>query len=373
MAIGSNVPDLDLLTSAFSGDKLEYLVEHRGHTHTIIGALAGAAILYVLSEAFCRWRRWQLAARDHWHIAIAAMLALLLHVAMDFTNNYGVHPFWPFNNSWMYGDSIFIWEPLLWPAAAPLVFLLKTKVARALVGGMLAAAAAACFGSGLVPIGASLLMLALTAAMLFVGYRAPPRTALMAGVSVWIAVTLSFVAAHSLAQRQVAVFAQSHFQDMRVLDYVVTPMPANPVCWDLMLPMTTEDEYVITRGTWSLWPAVLSAAQCPGRELLRDITAPLTPIAGSNSANVDWHGEIRMPRDQWRELVSIDCEAAAFMQFARVPWTLLKEDRRIVGDLRYDREPTLGFAEIELKGATNCAAPQPWLPPRKDVLQPQEQ
>ena len=87
---------------------------------------------------------------------------------------------------------------------------------------------------------------------------------------------------------------------------------------------------------------------------------------------------MRMPRTssscgEWRQIVANDCEAAAFMQFARVPWAMEETDRLIAGDLRYDREPTLGFAEIELKGATNCPAPQPWLPPRKYLLQPQDQ
>ena len=35
-----------------------------------------------------------------------------LHLAMDFANNYGVHPFWPLSGRWFYGDTIFIIEPL---------------------------------------------------------------------------------------------------------------------------------------------------------------------------------------------------------------------------------------------------------------------
>ncbi len=54
----------------------------------------------------------------------------LLHIAMDFTNNYGVHPFWPVDNRWFYGDSVFIIEPLFWAACAPLAFIFKTHVAR---------------------------------------------------------------------------------------------------------------------------------------------------------------------------------------------------------------------------------------------------
>ena len=48
------------------------------------------------------------------------MLTSLLHIGMDFMNNYGVHPFWPVDSRWWYGDSVFIIEPLLWAACAPL-------------------------------------------------------------------------------------------------------------------------------------------------------------------------------------------------------------------------------------------------------------
>ena len=40
--------------------------------------------------------------------------ALLSHIVADAWNSYGVHPFWPFDNHWYYGDAINIYEPWLW-------------------------------------------------------------------------------------------------------------------------------------------------------------------------------------------------------------------------------------------------------------------
>ncbi len=370
MAVGSNVPDLDFLSSALSGNKLDYLLEHRGHTHTVIGALIAAALLYLACEAWCRRRKWALVARDRWHIAGAALLCLLLHIAMDSTNNYGVHPFWPLSNDWWYGDTIFIWEPLLWTAAAPLTFILKTGLARALVGALLAAAIAACFGSGLVPSGFALLMTALTAAMLIVGRRAMKSVALFISICVWLSITALFALSRNAAESQVRQYAENQLPQMSVLDYVLTPMPANPVCWDLMLPMTDADRYVIRHGTWSLWPGVLPAERCPGRDLFRDVTAPMTPVAAAPSPEVTWHGEVILRRQALSELARAYCDAAAFMHFARVPWALQREGSWIVGDLRYDREPGLGFAEMDLTNeAAKCPSPlPPWLPPRGDLL-----
>ena len=50
-AIGSNLPDSDLLYSFFGG-KLNYLLHHRGHTHTLIGAVVLAGLMYLAAWAW---------------------------------------------------------------------------------------------------------------------------------------------------------------------------------------------------------------------------------------------------------------------------------------------------------------------------------
>lgn len=371
MAVGSNLPDLDFLSSAISGNKIEYLLEHRGYTHTVIGALVGAALLYVAGEAWCRWKRWPLATRDRVHFAAATLLALLLHIAMDFTNNYGVHPFWPVDNRWFYGDTIFIWEPLLWTAAAPLVFILRTTTARVLVGALLSAALVVCFASGLVPIGFAVLATGLTLAMLGIARKAKPVTALCAGIALWVSITATFAIGHHATETQVRRFAENAWPNMTVLNYALTPFPANPVCWDVLLPMTDADHYVVRRATWSLWPDVLSAARCPGREALSHGTAPTRRVGIDDSPAATWEGEVVMPRTEIAELAARYCDAAAFMRFARVPWAMQRGHTWIIGDLRYDREAELGFAEIELTNdpATCPSSPPPWLPPRGELLE----
>ena len=36
------------------------------------------------------------------------------HILLDWTNNYGVRPFFPFNPRWYTGSFMFIAEPVLW-------------------------------------------------------------------------------------------------------------------------------------------------------------------------------------------------------------------------------------------------------------------
>ena len=63
------------------------------------------------------------------------------------------------------------------------------------------------------------------------------------------------------------------------------------------------------------------------------------------------------------------CAVAALFQFARVPYAVPRDDGWLVGDLRYDREPGLGIAEIEVgPAADECPTPAvPWVPPRQDL------
>jgi inner membrane protein len=44
---------------------------------------------------------------------VYACLAGLSHILLDFTNNYGVRPFWPFSEKWYSWDIVFIFEPVM--------------------------------------------------------------------------------------------------------------------------------------------------------------------------------------------------------------------------------------------------------------------
>jgi inner membrane protein len=50
-----------------------------------------------------------------WLYAIA-LIAATSHILLDWTNNYGVRPFFPFNPRWYAGSFMFIAEPVLWSA-----------------------------------------------------------------------------------------------------------------------------------------------------------------------------------------------------------------------------------------------------------------
>jgi inner membrane protein len=371
MAIGSNVPDLDFIPSRITASKLDYLLHHRGHTHTILGALLIAALLYVVCELWCRWRRQTVSTHDRMQLMGIACVSTLLHIGLDYTNSYGVHPWWPFDNRWFFGDAVFIVEPLFWAASAPLVFILRSIIAKTLIVLALIAGVALSFATGMVPIVLSFGLLALIITMLAIGKFAPPRIALTTGLIVWAAVNVAFIQTSAHARSHAQSTAAELFPNVQLLDVVLTPMPVNPLCWELILVQADASVLYLRRASLALAPQWLAATQCPPRGEPDQTTAVVTQVEADNTANVAWRGEIRTSRQALAEWVGKDCDAAAFMRFARAPWLVQQESVWILGDARFDRERALSFAEIELSASrASCMMNMPpWIAPRVELLE----
>ena len=80
-------------------------------------------------------------------------------------------------------------------------------------------------------------------------------------------------------------------------------------------------------------------------------------MAEPSTEEMEWVGELSIPRELPATLARDYCAVGALFQFARVPWAVPQGDDWLVGDLRYDREPELGFAEIEVGPATRLPEP----------------
>ncbi len=371
-AVCSNLPDADVVYTMAAGTRLEYLSQHRGYTHTIVGVALAAALVILVTELYLRWRRWQPTRADRRAIFVAAALSLVVHLGLDFTNSYGVHPFWPIHNHWVYGDAVFIIEPLLWTCAAPLVFLLRTLLARLLLGVVLAGALGLSFGTQWILPASGVALAVLMAGLLYAGWKSPPRAALAWAIGAWLAVTGTFfVASDAAASRVVHEVAQRH-PGARLLDHVLTPMPSNPLCWNVIAITLEADRYVMRRAALSTGPALLAVQDCPDRTLDAPATAPLRRLQELGSPAMRWLDEYQVSRAEFPRVLRAWCEAAMLMRFARAPWLAGSAGRWAMGDLRYDREPELGFAEIELTRRTGeCAsAAPPWLEPRPEVMAP---
>jgi len=115
LTLAAEAPDLDIL-GRFRGPAFAF-AHHRGFTHSFLGVPLDAAV--VLGFVYLVWRlrgrklkypdlppRWGL-------LFLYACLAGLSHILLDFTNAYGVRPFWPFSERWYSWDIVFIFEPIM--------------------------------------------------------------------------------------------------------------------------------------------------------------------------------------------------------------------------------------------------------------------
>ena len=115
LTLAAEAPDLDVL-SRFGGSAFAF-AHHRGFTHSFLGVPLDAAA--VVGFVYLVWHLRGRKLKDpnlppRWGVLfLYACLAGLSHILLDFTNNYGVRPFWPFSERWYSWDIVFIFEPIL--------------------------------------------------------------------------------------------------------------------------------------------------------------------------------------------------------------------------------------------------------------------
>ena len=99
MTLAAEAPDIDILGN-FKGPVFGF-AHHRGFTHSFLGLFLVQALVVAL--IYVIWRLRGRKVKDpnlppRWGLLFAyAYFAVLTHILLDFTNNYGVRPFWPFS------------------------------------------------------------------------------------------------------------------------------------------------------------------------------------------------------------------------------------------------------------------------------------
>jgi len=125
--LAAEAPDMDVFWS-FAGPVVG-LTHHRGILHTFLAApfMAGilTAFVWILHRfVFSRKRHINDPQPVRWlWVFVAAFIAHLSHLLLDWTNNYGVRPFFPFDKHWYSGDLVFIAEPIFWGLLAMAMIL----------------------------------------------------------------------------------------------------------------------------------------------------------------------------------------------------------------------------------------------------------
>ena len=143
LTLAAESPDIDILWY-FKGSTVGF-AHHRGFTHTFLGIPVMAAftigVVWLVRWLFLKIRKGRgLQSRfprppiRWWLLYVYACIALLSHLLLDFTNNYGLRPFAPFNPTWYAWSIVFIVEPVLLAALTiglimpPLFGLISSEV-----------------------------------------------------------------------------------------------------------------------------------------------------------------------------------------------------------------------------------------------------
>lgn len=116
LILAANAPDIDIVAAAFSS--LDYLHYHRHITHALaampVMAIAPVLLVRALGRKPVRWLGG----------FVAAMAAVASHLALDYTNTYGIRLLLPFSGEWFRLDAtnvidLWIWVAMLLGLAVP--------------------------------------------------------------------------------------------------------------------------------------------------------------------------------------------------------------------------------------------------------------
>lgn len=128
--LSANVPDIDFL-AALSGDRWTVLHHHRGFSHSILGTLLLGlflpSVFYLVGWIVSRTKGRTTKLRFR-RLVIASLITAATHPLLDWTNSYGVRPLLPWSGRWLYGDIVFVVDPVIWVLLGAGTFLLTAHV-----------------------------------------------------------------------------------------------------------------------------------------------------------------------------------------------------------------------------------------------------
>jgi len=364
----SNFPDLDLVLTPVLPAPLGYLLHHRGHTHTLLYAIPQALVLWglilLLWPNARRLMDASAVARKGFFAALA--IGLALHLAMDSLNSYGIHPFHPFDSRWLYGDMVFILEPVFWIVFGVPLAMMTPSVLRILFLVALAAVPAYFTAKGFLHWGslAGLAVLAIIAGVVQRWTGPGGRR----GLATAFALAVAFIAVQGVASWNAGhVVADTLLQKdraSRVLDVALTPFPTNPLCWTFVSIESDPraGKYALRRGVLSLSPALIPLGRCPASRW-GDVLPPdaTESIAFYSTEVADLH--------TLRALKEGNCHFEAWMRFSRAP----SVGATAATDLRYGPAWQQNFTTMDFESFRKLDCPRyvpRWGFPRSDLLGP---
>lgn len=248
LLVGANLPDVDAVAMLWGEDISLYV--RRGWSH---GVLALVVLPLLLVGSIWLWHRWRGQRQTdgppvHWRWLVAiSFLAVWSHPLLDWLNTYGIRLLMPFDDTWFYGDTLFIIDPWVWLLAAAGVVLARSAsrpllAAWVLLGGL---TSALILTSDLAPVGVKLLWLIGLAVIVALRWWQPsPKTGQRVAQVSFAALVMYGCMAYGLARVAENAWASD---DGAALQVQANPMPGVPSAHRLVV--VHEDYYrVVSAG-----------------------------------------------------------------------------------------------------------------------------
>ena len=359
--IANNLPDADFLYASFLSHPFGILLHHRGHTHTILGALACGIFVWLLVSSCLKLLGERPSKKYHVQLLMLSIIGGVVHIGLDWMNTYGVHPFWPFSNRWVYGDTLFIIEPILWITLS--LGIIFSRVSDRMVRGI--AVVPPFLGLGLIVFSKMVPDVVIIAELLFflvfllISHRYHQRVQGWLWQTLSVLVVLCFSLCGDLAYAQ--LISLSGGREKPLVSFV-QPSPANPLCWSSWEVRREGEDLVYEKD-------IISLINSRGLFECKDYLFEGPPI---NAAKISPRvTQLQINRLPVKELASYaeNCRWRAFLQFSRLPSvTECKEHQRCTMDLRFVRGDLKNFSVQELAGDCPTFLP-PWEAPGLSLIE----
>jgi inner membrane protein len=235
LIVGANLPDVDAVAMLISSDYA--LMVRRGWSHGILALMIWPFLLAGVMLGIDRLLQRRKGDREGppmhpgWLLGLA-FIGVWSHPLLDWLNTYGVRLLMPFNDTWFYGDTLFIVDPWFWLLAGAGVVLARSKSRLGIAGWiLLGTALTALVTTAEIPLAAKMVwgtgILFIAAARWTGRFQ---RTSQTAAASL-LAATILYTAFMYTGARMTAHHARVFLADRgtEVTDIMPNPLPARPL------------------------------------------------------------------------------------------------------------------------------------------------
>jgi len=354
---GSNIADADVFLKKLLPPPLGMLLHHRGHTHTLIMAAPQALLVVAVLLLFRGTILSKKLSLKDWFMAfLMALLAVCLHILADSWNSYGIHPFYPFNNNWYFGDFIFIVEPLFWGVSGAWILLELSFFWRAFYFSIFSLVLGYGHNLGVINYNQMIILFFMVVALslLMSLFKGTSRSL----VAIFSSICFLIFFRHQSYQVDRLVTKSYNEHSMPALiDLATSPAPLNPFCWTVLAATIEKEQFVVRKASVSLWPERIKASECVIFDRARILSR-------GKDMQIDYYEVYRTPLASFENNFA-DCYLREWLRYARMP--------QIIGnkavDVRFSNRGLKNFTEMEIiKGRKCLENVPPWVPPRVFLL-----